>query len=234
MGSLFNVLLGHLSYFDKFLGINPKSIVIILITIIIFITYLGWKNIYIYERFSFHVGHVRYSKQYSRLISYAFLHLDSNHLFFNMVGLYSFSILVLSEYGLVSFLFLYMLAILMGSLLPLFFYRNQPDYTMVGASGGMFGIIFTMLALFPHRELLLFYIIPMKGWILGLLLSVYSVKATLKPNPKNHVAHLTHLGGAMVGLILAGVFSPKIFFQNLPYIFIMSLPLIYLGYRILK
>lgn len=100
--------------------------------------------------------------------------------------------------------------IAMGSLEPstLTYYQDVYDYTnlqfgsMAGASGALFGVMAAFGILFPNTELFLYFIpIPIKAkYLIGayLLFEVYNSFAM----PDDHIAHLAHVGGALVGIII--------------------------------
>ncbi len=74
---------------------------------------------------------------------------------------------------------------------------------MVGASGAIFGIMAAFAILFPNTELmLLFPPIPLKAkWLIGgyFLIELY---ASFQETQGDNVAHLAHVGGAIVGGVL--------------------------------
>lgn len=74
---------------------------------------------------------------------------------------------------------------------------------MVGASGAIFGLLAAFAILFPNTELMLIFPpIPIKAkWLIGgyFLLEVYS---SFQNNVGDNVAHLAHVGGAIVGAIM--------------------------------
>jgi len=73
--------------------------------------------------------------------------------------------------------------------------------SLVGASGAVFGLLAGFAMLFPNTELqLLFIPVPIKAkYLIGayLLFEVYSSIY----NSNDHIAHLAHVGGAIVGII---------------------------------
>lgn len=81
-------------------------------------------------------------------------------------------------------------------------YRNLGNSSMVGASGAIFGLLAAFGILFPNTQLmLLFPPIPIRAkYLIGgyLLYEVYN-SITM---PADNVAHLAHVGGAIVGIIL--------------------------------
>jgi len=74
---------------------------------------------------------------------------------------------------------------------------------MVGASGAVFGLLAAFALLFPNTELqLLFPPIPVKAkYLIGgyFVLEIYS---SFHQTAGDHVAHLAHVGGAIVGGII--------------------------------
>ncbi len=81
-------------------------------------------------------------------------------------------------------------------------YINMSYSNMVGASGAIFGILAGFAVLFPNTQLmLLFPPIPIKAkYLIGgyLVFEIYSSIA----RSNDHIAHLAHVGGAVVGIII--------------------------------
>ncbi|MEY4602863.1 MAG: hypothetical protein RIT43_155 [Bacteroidota bacterium] len=81
-------------------------------------------------------------------------------------------------------------------------YYDLSTSTMAGASGALFGIMAGFAVLFPNTELmLLFPPIPIKAkYLIGayLIFEIYNSLYAVN----DHVAHLAHVGGAVVGIIL--------------------------------
>lgn len=73
---------------------------------------------------------------------------------------------------------------------------------MVGASGALFGVLAGFAVLFPNTELmLLFPPIPIKAkYLIGAYL-IFEIYSSIKM-VNDQVAHLAHVGGAIVGIIL--------------------------------
>jgi membrane associated rhomboid family serine protease len=74
---------------------------------------------------------------------------------------------------------------------------------VVGASGAVYGVLVAFGYLFPNTQLmLLFPPIPVKAkWLVIFLVGV-AIYNSFISNPGDNVAHLAHLGGAIVGFIL--------------------------------
>ncbi len=208
---------------------NLLIFAIIIITAVI--SYIGFNNRQLFDRYKFSTYAILELKQYDRMLTAAFLHADFMHLLFNMITLYFFAPSLVDYIGAVKFLILYLAAIFGGNLLSLWMYRRDSIYTAIGASGGVCGVLFASIAMNPDR-LLSYFFIPMPGWVFGILYlgySVYGMKKAL-----GNIGHAAHLGGAVVGLLLAILFAPQILLLHGYYIALMSAPIIALGYFVYK
>lgn len=202
---------------------------IIIITAII--SYIGFNNRQFFDRYKFSTYAILEMKQYDRMLTAAFLHADMMHLFFNMLTLYFFAPILIAYVGPVKFLILYLAAIIGGNTISLWMYRRDSIYTAIGASGGVCGVLFASIALDPQR-MIGFFFIPMPGWVFGILYLGYSVYGMKKSI--GNIGHAAHLGGAVIGLILAILFIPQILLFHGYFIALMSLPIIALGYFVYK
>lgn len=72
---------------------------------------------------------------------------------------------------------------------------------MIGASGAVFGVMAAFAILFPNREFLLYFAIPVKAKYLVGAYFVFELYQSFNA-PGDNVAHLAHVGGAIVGAIL--------------------------------
>jgi membrane associated rhomboid family serine protease len=81
---------------------------------------------------------------------------------------------------------------------------------MMGASGAIFGISAAFAILFPNTELmLLFPPIPIKAKFLIGGYFIYEVYRSIYQVPGDNVAHLAHVGGAIVGAIIVLIWRRK-------------------------
>ncbi|PWN71840.1 rhomboid family intramembrane serine protease [Chryseobacterium phosphatilyticum] len=209
------------------------NILILCIIATAIISFIAFNNPAITEKYKFSVGAILHRKEYIRLLSSGFLHADIMHLVFNMLTLYFFGPIVMQHFGNIGFLIVYIGSILLGNILSLYIYQKQPWYSAVGASGGVSGILFASIALYPNSGIYMFFIpIAIPGFIFGLVYFGYSVYMMMNPRPHDNIGHAAHLGGAFLGLLYAIVNAPEQAMNNGIYIGIMSLPLIYLAYEI--
>lgn len=82
-------------------------------------------------------------------------------------------------------------------------YDLYGKYNMVGASGAVFGILAAFALFFPNTELFLLFIpFPIKAKYLVTFYILYEVYAELQRAPGDNVAHLAHIGGALIAFIM--------------------------------
>lgn len=212
------------------------NILIVIIAITCIISYFALNDMKIFEKYKFNVGAILHRKEYVRLLSSGFLHADFMHLILNMYVLYMFSPAVMDVFGIIGFLLIYLGSILLGNLFSLFIYKSQNWYSAIGASGGVAGIIFASVSLNPVLIKIGIIFLPpefsVPGYVFGFLYFGYSVYSMLKPRSSDNIGHAAHLGGAFFGLVYSVVVFPEMALNNIFYLSIMSLPLLYLSYEI--
>lgn len=185
-----------------------EIIVMVLIVINVVVSYRGFNNSEFFSRYLFGVDQILTLRQYDRMVTSAFLHVNWMHLGFNMYALYAFSSPVSSGVGLVGFLIIYAASLLGGNLLALFFKRNQLSYTAVGNSGAVSGIVFASIALYPEGSIGLIILpgIGIPSWIFGLLYLGYTLYGVR--SQRGNIGHEAHLGGAITGILLTLLLQP--------------------------
>lgn len=210
-----------------------NSIILIVIVATGIISFMGFSNTTLFNRYKFSVGAILRNKEYSRLITAGFLHADVMHLVFNMMTLYFFGPIVLNFFGTAGFLLVYFGSVLLGNFFSLYLYKNQSWYSAIGASGGVSGILFAAIAMIHDLGIYFFFIpIPIPGYIFGFLYFSYSVYMMLNPQANDNIGHAAHLGGAFFGLVVAVALQPALAVQHALYLLIMALPLLYMAYMV--
>jgi hypothetical protein len=110
-----------------------------------------------------------------------------------------------------------------GGLFSLYMHRNHPDYRAIGASGAVSGLVFAAIALFPNMEIsLLLLPVFIPGWAFGLLyvlISIYGIRSQ-----SDNIGHDAHLGGGLVGLIIAVAMFPESITNNYIAILLIVIP----------
>lgn len=196
------------------------------------VSWKGFNDRNFYERYEFSIEKILIYKQYHRLITSGFLHVNWMHLIFNMIAVYFFSASVEFFFGPLQFLLIYFISMIGGDLLSLFIHRYDNGYSSVGASGAVAGVIFAAIAVFPGMRMGLFLIpIAIPAWIFGLayvLYSIYGVRSR-----RDNVGHESHLAGALIGMLLGIAMFPASLKENYFAILVIAIPSIVFIYIIL-
>ena len=139
-----------------------------------------------------------------QLVSYAFLHGGLTHIFFNMLGLYMFGSEIERLFGSRFYAAYYFGCVVSAALCHLVVtgFMGGPAVPMVGASGGVYGLLLAFGMYFPHRRvLLLIPPIPLPARVfVGLFAALelfFGVTGTAAG-----VAHFAHLGGMLGGWLM--------------------------------
>ena len=130
---------------------------------------------------------------YWQPVSYMFVHGGLWHLFCNMLGLFFFAGDVERALGRWPFLLMYFLCGIGGAALSLF----QPQATVIGASGGVLGVLIAYAVLFPDARIWLFLVIPVRARYVAVLYA-FVTAAGLLSEGTDGTAYWAHLGGIVV------------------------------------
>ena len=162
-----------------------------------------------------------------QLFTYMFMHASWQHLFFNMFAVWMFGRIIEQTMGRNRFLFYYLTcglgaglmqeivqmaeywyygyaayeqANLGGVLVPMADYLNR--WNTVGASGAVYGILLAFGVTFPNERLFIFPIpVPIKAKYFVVGYAIIELLSALSQS-SDGVAHMAHLGGMLVGLLL--------------------------------
>jgi membrane associated rhomboid family serine protease len=187
-------------------------------------SYRGFTSPGFRDRYIFSPTRILGNRQYYRLLSCGFLHLNWLHLLLNMFSLYSVGFAIELAFGFPTFLIIYLGSIVGGSLLSLYLHRNHYGYQALGASGGVCGAIFAYIFLFSGTWMSFFFI-PLPSWlfaILFILIAFFGLRRQL-----GNIGHDAHLGGAIIGLLITTALRPSIVVRSLVlYIVVMGLSVV--------
>lgn len=205
---------------------NINQAVLLIIIANVLVSMKGFKEYSFLDKYKFQVCRILGGEKI-RAITSGFLHVDWIHLVFNMYALYLFGEIVARFLGTPDFLIIYFGSLLAGSLYSLYYHKDEPYYSAVGASGAVSGIVYSSILLYPSMELYLFFIpIPIPGYIFGvgyLLYSIYGMKKQL-----GNIGHSAHLGGAIGGFAITLLLHPVIFTVNNVLVISLGVPIILL------
>ena len=127
--------------------------------------------------------------------TYMFLHGSLGHIFFNMFALWMFGTEIELTWGSKRFSKFYLIGGICGALLTLIVQSGQ-SAVVVGASAAIYSVLVAYWFMFPNRQLLLFFVLPVKvKWAIpGIMLLGFLFGG-------REIAHFAHLGGAIFGFI---------------------------------
>ena len=130
-------------------------------------------------------------------LTYAFLHGDALHLFFNMLGLWMFGSELETIWGRGRYLMLLLASALTGAAAQLVFTLVTGSLApTVGASGALFGLLLAYGLKFPDRIIMpLFPPIPMKAKVFVAIFG--AIELVLGFTGGSGIAHFAHLGGML-------------------------------------
>ena len=111
--------------------------------------------------------------------------------------------------------------------MALFFHKNEPYYSAVGASGAVTGILYAAIILNPDMPLK-FVFIPFEfpAYALGIgymLYSIYGMKSRL-----GNIGHSAHFGGAIGGYLTTLLFKPDLLITETFTVVLLALPIVVL------
>ncbi len=137
-----------------------------------------------------------------QLVTGALLHGGLFHLLFNALGLWFFGRTVEDRLGPRRMLLFCLGATLCASFAYIAWSLARQTVTpMLGFSGALMGILVLVAVWYPNTSVLLFFVIPVRLWVLVVVLIGMDVLMTLQAD--SDVAHTAHLGGALFGWITA-------------------------------
>ncbi|HEY2344339.1 MAG TPA: rhomboid family intramembrane serine protease [Xanthomonadaceae bacterium] len=138
-----------------------------------------------------------------QLLTYGFLHENLSHIFFNMLALLMFGAPLEYTWGTKRFVTYYLICVVGAGLTYLGWAAAMQITTPVlGASGGVFGLLLAYGMLFPkQRVMLLFPPIPMDARTLVIGYGVIEL-VTGVTGLGGNIAHFAHLGGMLFGWLV--------------------------------
>lgn len=205
---------------------NIEIVTIVVILANVLASYKGFNDHSFFDRYKFHIGAIKAGEKI-RILTSGFLHVDMTHLLFNMLTLYFFAPIVVVYFGSVKFLIVYLVSLVAGNVLSMIFHKNEYQYSAVGASGAVTGILYAAILLQPDMRLGFFFIpIPVPAYIFGigyLLYSIYGMR-----NRIGNIGHTAHFGGAIGGYLVTLLFFPSLIWIQPLMVGLLALPIVIL------
>lgn len=180
------------------------TLIIIVVTCVFSI--IGFNRPDVMMKFNFNAYKIFHHKEYYRLITHAFLHVDWMHLIVNMFVFWSFGRAVqmyfdyyISTNTTFYFLILYFGSIISSTLYDLAKHKHDIYYNAVGASGAVSAIVYCSIFFAPLSKLYFFGVIPITGIVFGILYLAYSWY--LGKKGIDNIGHNAHFWGAIFGFL---------------------------------
>jgi rhomboid-like protein len=204
---------------------------LIILNVIVFAAQMIIKDINLTELGAMHYFKSEYFKPF-QIVTSMFMHsnISITHIIFNMFGLYIFGSILERLWGSKKFLFFYLACgiganLLQQVVLPFeaqgfvkYILRTTEatsadvdgikqsflnQYSSLGASGAITGLMVAFAYLFPNTELMMMFIpMPIKAKILIPILIAIDLFGGIYKLPGDNVAHFAHLGGALIGFLI--------------------------------
>jgi len=171
------------------------------------VTLIAFQRPDIKNRLMFDPYAILRHKEWERLFTSGLIHADWTHFFMNAYSFYSFGEMIEYLYGPWTLLFIYVSALLGGSLLSLVIHRHHA-YRSLGASGGVCGVIFASMFLLPGGGVQMFpfpFSVPAYLYAPAFLIGSFVASRRGRDN----IGHDAHLGGAIIGLLVATAMYPR-------------------------
>ena len=195
------------------------SITLVIIVITVLFSMQGYNDPAFFQRFMHHPYTEYRHKEYYRWLTSGFLHDRSSyvHLGLNMFVLWSFGSHVEKIYqqhfggtsGSILFLVMYLSAIIAGNLITFTKHKDDPQYSAIGASGGVAGVLFASVLFDPWSIIELYFFIKLPAIVFGVLYLVYEEWASRKSN--DNIGHDAHFFGGIAGMVITIILEPKIY-----------------------
>ena len=173
------------------------TLAIILVNFLIFALSYLYPNFYVYAYYYGALNVLRVDKghMFWQFLSYLFLHSNTSHVFFNMIGLLVFGPPLERAIGSKEFTLFYLVTGALSGFFSYLVYRYTGNYraVLLGASGAIYAVLFAYAVFFPRSVIFIWGLIPVPAPILVLIYAIIEVGSQLFT--VSNVAHLTHLFG---------------------------------------
>jgi membrane associated rhomboid family serine protease len=125
------------------------------------------------------------------VVTYMFLHGDLMHLLFNMLALFFFGPRVEDRIRSRQFAIMYFLSGITGALLSVIF---SPGSSIIGASGGVFGVMLAFAWFWPDEKIFIWGVLPVPARVLVIFTTILALWSGFG-GVGDGIAHFGHLGG---------------------------------------
>ena len=198
-------------------GVTPAGGTLIAVLLVVHIAQEWFRNILLMNFALWPIGEFYVAQgvggrevldfQIWQLFTHSLLHSGTLHLFINIFGLWMFGSRLEEDWGGRRFLLFYTICVLSGAVTHILVTQIEFGITgalpspVIGASGGIFGILLAFGILYPNeRIMLLIPPIPLKAKYVVILFGIFELFAGITGTLPS-IAHFAHLGGMIGGYI---------------------------------
>jgi membrane associated rhomboid family serine protease len=181
-------------------GLAPACKTIIIINVIVFFLEPKLRSLGILSSLTANSQDIFVHGHVWQLLTATFLHADIYHIGWNMLFLWMVGKEMESLYGTRDFVALYLAAAVVSTLgWAAFDFASGGHGQMLGASGAVMAVVVIYALYYPHREILLFFVIPVSMWLLVVIYLLIDAYKLLNDGQFGSVAVASHLSGAAYG-----------------------------------
>ncbi len=170
-----------------------------------------------------------------QIITHLFMHGSFMHIFGNMLALWMFGSVLENVWGSKRFFTFYFICGIGAAIahLTILYFQMQhlihayhladpiTQYEMrdvyylklnegtIGASGAVFGCLAAFGYLFPNTYIYLYFFVPIKAKWIVLGYTAFELYMAFSNSAGDNIAHVAHLGGAAVGVIMVMIWNRK-------------------------
>ena len=134
-----------------------------------------------------------------QLFTYIFLHGGVTHILFNLLALWMFGGELESYWGSKKFLRFFFFCGIGAGICTVVFSSRQ-FIPVIGASGAIYGMLLAYGWLFPNRLIYIYFLFPIPAKYMVIIFGLIELFSSAE-GTGGGVAHLTHLGGLLFGLL---------------------------------
>ncbi|MFB3887083.1 MAG: rhomboid family intramembrane serine protease [Thermodesulfobacteriota bacterium] len=146
------------------------------------VPFLVWKKYYLWQ-----------------LCTYIFLHGGISHILFNLLALWMFGGELENYWGSRRFLGYFFFCGIGAGICTVALTPHQ-FIPVIGASGAIYGILLAFGWLFPNRLIYIYFLFPIPAKYMVIIFGLIELFSSIE-GTGGGVAHLTHLGGLLFGLL---------------------------------
>lgn len=188
---------------------TPMTLLLLIVNVVVSLYTLS-RRPQLLDQLAFRPERILRHGELYRLITAGFVHVNGTHLLVNMLTLYFFGPWLEVTLGPIGYLIVYFGSELAAHTLALIIQRDNTQYSAVGASGAITGVLFAFCLFEPFRLLYLFFVVPIPAIIFAVGFVAISMMAMQNRgfNQTGGLAHEAHLGGAIGGVVITILLDP--------------------------